>query len=320
MTKDADTLIGENRRDILNNFGRFERIDVNRRRSFAFGLNPISVDVDATVERRDRGQQVIFGHPDGERHGFDRGTFGDDKGAWETVGGTVDGTLDTSWVVDLLLSGATSDGLQTLRQYNRGNGFNVSKENAPNELTLRATIPTVDYASGSGASTTVTAYDGAGGKVVDVELNNTANADIDASDDLRVSLDLTVSGNATGNSVITQNAEGGIVELFDFLQPTSFEFDRFVFGDTNGTLDKSSDGLTNEVFDAELSRAKKGGDIKLTSQVTPSDIIDVSPTTIKQVGVTNADGALLFGTPTANTTVTDDATFLATLVLRITQG
>lgn len=315
MTKDADTLIGENRRDILNNFGRFEKIDVDRRRSFAFGLNLINVDVDATVESRDRGQQVIFGHPDGDRHGFDRGTFGDGTNAWETVAGTVDATVDTSWVVDLLVSGAASDGLQTLRQYNRGNGFNVSKENAPNELTLRATIPTVDYVSGSGASTTVTAYDGAGGKVVDVELNNTANADIGASDDLRVSLDVTVTGNATGNSVITENAEAGIVRLFDFLQTTSFNIGRFVFGDTNGTLDKSSDSLTNETFGAGVEPERRGGDVQLTKEITPSDI--PNDVTVKQVGLKETNGGLLFGTPTADTPVNSDDSFVVSLLFRV---
>jgi hypothetical protein len=84
-TKDIDSLVADNRRQIRDEFGRFIQVDEGRTRDLKFGVSYIEVSAEATVDTRSTGDQIVFGHNDPDK-GFGRGTFGDDKGAWEARG------------------------------------------------------------------------------------------------------------------------------------------------------------------------------------------------------------------------------------------
>ena len=90
MTKGADKLIAENRRDIRRTEANFIEAAEGGSISLFFGRNIVEVEVTGQVYTRSVNDSLIVGHPNGSAHGVARGAIGDQRGAWTQVASSPD--------------------------------------------------------------------------------------------------------------------------------------------------------------------------------------------------------------------------------------
>jgi len=262
MPKQVDQYVAENRQRIRGVDARFTQVDSNQSRSLSFGPSTISVDVSIELYKRPTGSQVVFGHGD-DAHGFGRGTFGDDKGAWSLVTDTEASAeftkLGRKAVAEALdgQTGAVEEGVAGTD----GPNASTSDTALGNEVervsvfAVEDDYRTIRTRSIFGASIPTGAVefgieDGDGRLLARVTISSPSLA---SDDEVRADIICEFAGSGIGNSVITNDGESVVADAFKTPKVKSGPVE-MAFGTGSTAFSKSDSSLTSESFRKDNAR------------------------------------------------------------------
>lgn len=320
---DVQDFVVENRRRIRRNQSRFQEFDALQTRDLSLGRSFIDVAVDVRVERRTTGTQVIFGHPD-ETKGFGRGTFGDDRGEWETV-------AETSKSAALLQSGrsivATSlsdvdTGPYVVRLGYDGEDAATSDGGLFTPADATAYVPEEVTPGGVGTISIRSAFDtedvAADGTARDFEAiadgdqpiaRVTATVDVENTDDLRVTVDMTFSADGIGTSTFTDAAPESLRDTFASSIDAN-AFAEWVISTSADQIDPSDTALTPASGRADATSTAEGSGVRPVAEFDETKIDDPLPLVIESAGLYDEAGSLVWGVVTRPLPVDADTEFI----------
>lgn len=325
MTKGVDQYVAENRQRIRQVDRRFIQVDSNQNRTLTFGPSTVDVDVGVELYTRPTGDQIITGHADAA-HGFGRGTFGDDKGAWSLV---TDATATAEF---------TKLGRKAVAESLNGDTGAVERAVAGVDTSSAATGDTAlgnetarapTFASAAGNQTTATAvfdaadWVGDGGEfgIEDADGRLLARVTVDpagyaiASDaEVKGVVTLTFAGDGIGKSVVTSDGEAAIAESMASAKATVGPSE-WAFGTGSTEFTKASSSLSAEVFRKPVARQAGRDRVTVSASVFEKDATTTPTLTgdhsydLSEGGIVDNSGRLIWAT-TFRTTTKDDDTAL----------
>jgi len=309
MTSDIDRIVAENRKQIRKVGNRFIEVDSNRDRNLFFGPTVIVVDVglDAKVYKRSTGSQIVFGHPD-ESKGFDRGTFGDDKGGWVEAGSDVsvdaEFTKEGRRAVVRALDGqegrvfkskaGTNDSDPQTSDDALTNVFAVARviNDKPSSNELQS-IGRHDSVSWVGDPVEYGIVDESDRLLARVVVNGTW--DIDPTDEVRLHVTLSFEGDGVGNSVFTNDGETAVRDAMADLYAATGPVE-FAFGSGDTDFDKTDSSLTDEQFRKDCERNIDRDRIITRTHIFESEPSGIQPVDLSELAVFDGDGRMLWAT------------------------
>lgn len=308
MANDIDSLVSENRRDIRGVFGRLQSVDTRRSRGFSFGVQRIEYAVDESiVQKRSTGTQLIFDTGTPERHGFGRGTFGDDRGEWVDANGDVSGQLTPAgrmWLAERVVERDVVAAVSTVRNDTTETTNARKRQDSPEPNTRRfyPVFNSVEYVSNGKNTYTITTDDG-----VDI-LQFDSEADVDTDDEVRIVLTVETVGNGLGNGVVTNAGEVELLSPFNN-PPESIDFSQIGFTQSEDEIDKSTTSFQSEAFNVPAENTRiSGGGVEVSSDVSIPESTP-SPGVIQAIYIKNDDGDIVWATPTRPVRYEDDTEF-----------
>lgn len=256
MPKTTDEYVAENRARIRQVDRRFIQVADSVERSLSFSRNTVTVDVALEAYERPTGSQIIFGHGDAA-HGFGRGTFGDDKGAWSLVTdveASAEFTKDgREAVVDALAGqagavktgkagGSTSAAATGDTALGAAHASEPAFSTKDDYQTVRT--HTVFPATFPGNPGEFGIFDDGGRLLARVTISKPSLA---TDVEIKGELVLTFSGDGVGNAVVTTDGEEAIADAMQSIASTA-RLHEFAFGTGSTDFAKSDSSLTSEEF------------------------------------------------------------------------
>lgn len=319
MTRDVGNIVADNRRRITRTSGRFVEVDEDRRRELSFGLSLVVVGVKiSSMQTRPTGSQVVFGHGD-ERKGFDRGTFGDDKGEW-VDNGTPDGIEN-----DL-----TPFGRRIIARSLAGEeesvfaiGYEVDGDVDTKQITRRETVDNAARYLSSVISSVgfiedapfeVIAIDGETVASVESEAKST-----DPTDEVRFEFELSFSGSAIGSSFFTDPGLNKFAESITDADSNTPVAD-WVVGETSDSISTGDGSLSSPLFTFPTDPDFDNQSVRYEGGIDKDDEpVANPPVDIGEIGLQSEDGTLVWATPMSTVTFQDESSFTATTTFRVTK-
>lgn len=326
MTRQIDRFVAENRERIRNVDNRFVEVDSARDRNLSFGPSTFTVSVDVDVFKRSTGTQAVVGHA-AESKGFGRGTFGDDRGAWDAVDVTVDTVFTRQGRRAVVRALNAEAGAVTTTKAGVGTDDPVT---ADTDLTgVYAVTRTTNRRPDTGEAEIRGVHDAVAwvGGVVELGIFDAedrllarivaTSADaIDATDDVRVDVTLTFDGDGVGNSVITEAGEDVVADAMVLVLenhgPTEFRF-----GSGDPDFDKESTGLADEQFTKACERLVDRNRITARTHVFETEPAGLMPVDVSEMAVFDDDDRMIWATELRTFTKRDDAAFNAESEFRV---
>jgi len=288
--------VAANRESTRRLDGRFVDLPETANRNLSFARNTIEVDVTVEVYKRSLNDSLISGHPD-PSHGSGRGVAGDVRGDWTAVSTTTQSAL-------FVRSGrnAVRDALNgqegAVREIAVGTG---STDAAVGDSALQTeTGSTLAWGVKDGGTVTrarsgfLFAEDGlASTDAVEYGLFDetgrllarvtTDAVDVTEEEEIRVDISLDVTGNGTGNAVITTDGETVIADALRAVGVT-VGLNELAFGTGTTAASKSDSALVNEEYSQLVLRNLSNESIEVEG-VTDSSEPSTQPVDLTEVGV-----------------------------------
>lgn len=259
MPQEADIYIAENRRDIRATASNFIQAAERQNISISFARNLIEVSVGITVYKRSLGDTFIIGHPD-DSQGIGEGDLGDNRESWTQVEDTIGtaeftkagrnalrdaldgqaGGIDEAGVGTDSTTASTGDtSLGSLST--KTNATSVDSEK-PNSTTARG-IGVWRFADHENEAVEFGLYNTDGSLLCRLTLPSSVSPT--SGEELKAEIDLTVSGDGTGTSVVTDDGEEAVADaLHD--KNTTVGLNKIAIGTGTTDFSKSDSSLTSE--------------------------------------------------------------------------
>jgi len=324
MVDSINDFAAENRRRIKNTVGRFVELNADAERNLFFGVSRVEVVPTTSVQRRDTGDQIVAGSPD-ESKGFGRGTFGDDRGAFEDADDTIESeaALDAGLQdVARIVSEVTTDTVDAV-----GYGFGDGDANRLDTALEDRQSTTRPEVSVSGNTIQVRGvFDSTDVAGVDVEASvdlssnallsrSTATASFSPTEDVRVTVEFDIVGSGQGSAVFPDSGEARIASAIanetvsDILKRYSF-----LSGDEP---DESATTVQNEEFETEAVTNRETNSVSVEGRVAAGEPPEsFTPGIITAVAVVDDDDTILWATDIRDITVDDESAFTTDLSIR----
>lgn len=305
MPKDVDKYVAENTQRLRDVDSRFVQVDSDRTRDLSFGSNFINVEVDLTVSTRSTGSQVQFGHPD-ESKGFDKGTFGEDRGSWSTA---QSGATTAEFTKQGREAAAEAlAGREGAVEYGQAGGNDAEATTNDTSLYDRLAQGSAFATRSSNTLTATVAYGalsiiGLPGEFglfdrkdrllcrVTTDKSTLSIAD---TDDVQSKIRLTFTGSGNGAAVVTTEGENALADAL--VSPTSSIGPvEFAFGSGTDTFAKSDTTITTEEFRKNIDTETGRDRIFVFTQVTESDMTQTS-NALAEVVLFDNNGRMIWAT------------------------
>ena len=279
MVKSADRYIAENRRDIRRTEANFIEAPESGSIDLVFGRNTVEVEVTGEVYKRDLNDSLIVGHPNAADHGVGTGKVGDQRGAWTQVASASDsaeftraGRTAVRNALDGQTGGIRSAGIGTGdTSADTGDTSLVALSSKVNGVRDKAS-PSSNVARGMGVfrfhehendASEFALYNTDGGLICRLTFSGVAPT---AEEEVRVLVDLTVSGSGIGDSVITNEGEAAIADALHY--PNSVVgLNEIAFGTGSTEFSKSDTALTSEEIRKTVVRSLELEAIRTTAKL-----------------------------------------------------
>jgi len=325
MPRQVDRYVAENRQRIRGVDRRFIEVDSNQNRDFSFGPSTVEAVVSIELYKRTTGGQIIPGHSE-DAHGFGRGTFGDDRGAWSSVTTTeasVEFTKKGREAVAEALNGeagAVEEGVAGVDGTTASTGDTAlgDERERVGVFATKDDFRTVRTYATYGASTPTGVVefglvDGDGRLLCRVTI---ASQSIATDDELKANILVEFVGDGIGNSVVTNDGEEAVADAFkdpkSNVGPTEFGF-----GSGSTTFSKSDSALTTEEFRKACAR-ELGRDFVIAKTHVYEDESGVTePVDISEMAVFDNSGRMVWATTMRQFTNTDSIGFNAESLIQV---
>lgn len=301
MPKELDEYVAENRQNLRQVDRRFIQVSDSRDRNLSFTGSTIEVGVEIEVYKRSPGTMLIFGSSQAA-HGFGRGTFGDDRGAWSLITdaeASAEFTKDGRKAVADALDGQTgalsfgsigygttdADTGDTSLESKSGDGLAHGTKDAVNILRCHTLF---SHTSIAGDPTEFGIFDENDRLLARVTISSSA---INDDDEIKADIILTFTGNGVGDSVVTNDGEEAIAESIRTTQATvGIKTIRLGTGSTDFT--ESSSALNNQTISKDALRNKNVDLILARTYVLVAD----QTNDLFEMGVFDNTGRMIWAT------------------------
>lgn len=326
MTKRIDEFVSENRRDIKKIDSTFIPISGQSDKNLSFSDNEFQINVSIEVYTRPLNQALVSGHPNGDTHGSGHGESGDDRGEW-----TLHDDFEVS--AQFVVSGRDSVGEAlagtegaVVQETAIGNGTNEAQvtDNSLQSEVSRSSAWKIETTGNESVVGSVFLFSETGSEVSEYgvysgndKLYNritTQTNSISNEEEIRVETTFTVTGDGTGNSVITDTGEGKVAQ--SFVSGTPIGIDAFAFGSGSTSPSESDTSLAVPEFDKPAQQTASPEAITARTIVF-EDEPQSQPITLSEIGVEDNNGDLLWRTTLEPFEKTDSFEFTATVGFRI---
>lgn len=294
MANDITDIVGSNRKDLRRSVSRFVSIDDRQENGIFYGrtnvYTTVSTDLvgDSIGDRRS-GAVTIGGHEQIAASFVDQGTtpaaivYGDgtsEATRFDTALGNQVGSLS-------LNSSTTSGGLY----------------DDPGDIILTSASTTSTAFTSGGFEVGV--EDGAGNLLTREVYDEPASID----SDLQFETTITLAPTVGGPGIFT---DSGVKAFTDAVIASKNVLRAFTFSDQDDALDTDLTDLPNELYRATIATDLSGGEVVASARVTTSDTPSSGfPYTIKQGGVDDDTGDLVFAADNRDITLQTDTEYTA---------
>jgi len=280
MTKGADRLIAENRRDIRRTEANFIEAPETGSIELVFGRNTVEVEVTGEVYTRSLTDGLIVGHPNSSVHGVGTGKVGDHRsGTWTQVASSPDSAEFTR-----AGRNAARDALDGQTGGIRETGIGTGTTNAQTGDTSLVSLSSKVNGTRSKDPGNPKVARGMGvfrfheheNDVSEVALYNTDGSLIcrltfsgitpTVEEEVRVYVDITVSGSGVGNSVLTNEGEAAISDAIHYAKSV-VGLNEIAFGTGSVPFSKSDNSLTSEEVRKTVVRSLQLESIRATARL-----------------------------------------------------
>lgn len=297
--KDAHRYIAENRSDIRRTAATFIEAAERQSIDLTFGRNLVETTVSVEVYKRDLSDTLVVGHPNAADHGIAGGKIGDHRAGWTSVTTSTETAVFTRAGRTALrdaLDGQTGG----IREAGIGTGTAdaASGDTALGNLTAKvnaaaadAERPDAETARGIGvwrfhehanAATEFGLYNTDGSLLCRLTLPTDAAPT--AEEEVRAEIDLGISGEGIGDSVVTNAGEEAIADALHF-PTTTVALNEIALGSGSSTFSKSSTALTTEEFRRTVIRELELEAIRAETRVYPGEPSGSLPITLSEMAV-----------------------------------
>ena len=293
--------VAENREGRRRLDGRFIDLPETANRNLSFARNVIEVEVSLEIYTRSLATGLYSGHPS-EAHGSGRGEAGDLRGEWVLE---TDETVSALFVrqgrnaVRDALAGETG-ALAEAAVGTDETGASVGDSALGNETGRTSAYGIKDESTVTrGRSHFLFAEDGLAAEganefaLFDTEgriLNRltTTTVNVGESEEIRVDISMEVTGDGTGNSVVTEDGREAIADSIRS-RGVVIGLNELAFGQGETPPEETDTGLDDEVYRRTVGRERDNERITVDTN-TPSAQPDAQPVDLPEVGVfDNAD-------------------------------
>jgi len=310
MVKGADKYISENRSDIRNTQANFiEVTDRGASRDLSFPRNTVEVTVQVEVYKRDLNSSLISGHPNGSAHGSGHGEAGDGRGEWSLVRSSASSaawTKDGRNAIRDALNGDVGGIKQAVLGHGSRDASNGDADLQDRQATVYATGTKDDRNTTRGhglflfhehgdAATEFGLLDDSGRLLCRVTVDDVAPT---AEEEVRAEVVLTFEGDATGDSVITDDGEGTVADAIR-LDSVTVGLLEMAWGTGTTAFSKSDTALTSEVARTNVARELDLETIRASGKLYESEPAS-QPVDLSEVGVFDNNGNLFWATTFAS--------------------
>lgn len=324
--------VAENRRNVQRVNSSFVSVPGRRSQGLSFQSNSITVEPSVEVYTRPLNDTLISGHPNGDQYGSGHGVSGDTRGDW-----TLRENVETStvWVRggrnavrDSLAGGAgsveaiavgtdgsnkdsTAEALGTETGRTFAYGLRGVGE-AENQTRARANFRYAEIGRGGLDPQEYGLLDSTGRLMGIV---TTDAVPVSASEEVRVDITVTISGNGGGEAVVTENGEEAVAESIQ-LEGVTVGLDEMAWGIGTSTPTTTDTALDNEVFRKNVARSKDLEQITVSAPQFESEPTG-QPYNYTEVGVYDNAGRLMWRTTMSEYTKTDEVRFTTSVTFSL---
>lgn len=307
MPKGIDEFVSENREQVNKIDATFIPVSTQDTKRLTFTNSEIRIGVEIEVFTRPLNNTLISGHPNGTKHGSGYGVAGDVRGDWtlvtdteqskdfvqegrnnvrDTLAGETTGSIEET-AVGTGTSDANQNNTSLGNETNRV--FAWGKQGANAEETVAES-----YFLFHEFGDSVTEY---GVYSEDGKLYNritTSSVNPTKEEELRTETTFSITGNGIGNSVITNTGEQVVAESLRSTD-TAVGIDEVAFGNGTASPSKTDTSLGNQTF-KKVSQRQKDPETVTAHTVVFQNEPGIQPTDVKEIGVIDANGRLIWRT------------------------
>lgn len=324
MSKEVGEFVAGNRREAKRINSTLIELNGNRPRNFTFSQNRFQFTLSVSFERRFLNDTLISGHPN-PKHGAGRGRGGDRRGDWQSIPvEEVEEAFNVNGrrkVVDALSASVDT----AVRVGKIGDGSTPPR---PSDTGLESETATKAGWSTPGSQSNVSRFTTEFGfsdvlRPSEFGVFSGQNEmygrltfepfDSGPEEELRANVDFTVTGQAPGDSVITDDGEQVVAESIRS-DRTALGLQDYTFGSGTGSVSPSDTSVDSPEFENIAEQTVGSQQIQLHAvvfqQSPPSQPVDVS-----QIGVLTDTDVLIWLTnvdtfeKSENNSITVRATF-----------
>lgn len=267
---DIPTQVARNRRDVTRLDGAFVSLPDRVQQNLRFLRNTIEMTVGLDVYTRSLNDGLYSGHPDGGQHGSGHGVAGDQRGGWTlqaSGAATAQWTRDGRNAVRDALDGQTTGSIggtavgtgssdaspsDSSLDAETGSAFAYGLKDATPTVRARSHYLYAEAGDGNPDPQEFALESAAGTTMARATTSSVVS--LGPSEELRVDLTVTVSGDGSGSSAITDAGRGTVADSIQ-TQGTVAGLQELAWGTGTPSPSASSTSLANEVFRKNVQRS-----------------------------------------------------------------